>query len=331
MNCIYRGLWVWLFFIVIINCYLLSYHNEAAAEKNPFKVALLLPRVINADGWTRGGYKGLLLIKEKLGAEIAYSENVPEDDFERVFRKYAQDGFDFIIGHGGQFVPAAEIVAEEFPRTKFAVMAKYAGNNKNLGALSMRESEKGYLAGVVAALKTKTNKVAYIGGLSHSAGQAAANFFKHGVQTTNPKVFVEVSWVEGYTDQKRAVQLAQARIRAGFDVLLVNAGEAGLAVHPVAEQAGIYTIGWIDDQYELAPKAVITSLLQNLFVLLVRGAELVHAGRWEGRQYRFGLREGVQFLAPFRGMLTPAQEMHVLSVQKNIIRGKIDLMPLTIH
>jgi len=327
MSNIYRRLWMLSFLVMIISCYIVVYPSAATAEEKPFKVALLLPRVLDADGWTRAGYKGLLLIKEKLGADIVFTENVPEKNFERIFRQYAQDGFDFIIGHGGQFVPAAEIVAKEFPLTKFAVTTKYAGNNKNLGALSTRTNEMGYLAGVVAALKTRTNKVAYIGGISHLAGQTVADFFKQGVQATNPNVSAEIVWVEGYTDKKLAVQLAKERIHKGADVLTVNAGEAGLAVHLIAEQSGIYSIGWIDDQYKLAPKAVITSFVQDLSVMLVQGAELAHAGRWEGRQYKFGLREGVQFLAPFRGMLTPEQEAHVLTVQNDIIQRKIDLMP----
>lgn len=322
MNIIYKKLWIWSFIVMIISCCFVDYQNAAMAEEKTFKVALLLPRVIDADGWTRAGYKGLLLIKEKLGAEIAYAENIPENDFERVFQQYAQDGFDFIIGHGGQFVPAAEIVARAFPLTKFAVTGKYAGNNKNLGALSIREKEMKYLAGVVAALKTKTNKVAYIGGV---ANPHMKGFFEQGVRETNPKVSAEIAWVNGYTDQKRAVQMAQNYIRAGCDVIAVYAGKAGLAVHPVAEQAEIYTIGWIEDQYELAPGAVITSFVQDFSVLLVRGGELAHAGRWEGRQYKFGLREGVQKIAPSRGMLTPAQEAHVRTVQTNIIQGKIDL------
>ncbi len=95
----------------------------------------------------------------------------------------------------------------------------------------------------------------------------------------------------------------------------------------MAEQAGSYTVGWIEDQYTLAPKAVIASMIQDMPVLLVRGAELARARRWEGRQYKFGLREGVHRLTPFRGMLSKEQEARVQAVQHGIIQGKIDLAP----
>ena len=81
--------------------------TNPAASTGAFKVAMLLPRTVEADGWTRSGYKGLLLMQSELGASIAYTESVPEADFEKLFRAYAAKGCDFVIGHGGQFVPAA--------------------------------------------------------------------------------------------------------------------------------------------------------------------------------------------------------------------------------
>ncbi|MDM8515725.1 BMP family ABC transporter substrate-binding protein [Desulfobacterales bacterium HSG16] len=152
-----------IFIISEIVCLQTAFAEDGVLQS--FKTAILLPREVNADGWTRAGYAGLLLIKKKLQAEIAYSENIPESEFEQVFRRYAQDGFDFIIGHGGQFVPAAEVVAKEFPRTKFAITSKYQGNNNNLGALSLREGELGFLAGVIAAVKTKKQKIGFLGGV----------------------------------------------------------------------------------------------------------------------------------------------------------------------
>lgn len=49
--------------------------SDLATTKAAFRVSMLLPRSIAADGWTRAGYNGLLLIKKKLGAEVAFAEN----------------------------------------------------------------------------------------------------------------------------------------------------------------------------------------------------------------------------------------------------------------
>ncbi len=294
---------------------------------NAFRVAILLPRKVDADSWNSSGYQGVLLIQKELGAEITYSENVPEADFEKVFRQYALDGYDFIIGHGNQFIPAAEKVAAEFPRTAFAVDGKYGGNNTNLGALSLREGEMGYLFGVIAAVKTKTKHVGYIGGVDNPSQQEIVALYKRGLQATDPAVQITVDFVGNFTDAEKARQLAQQQIDAGADVIFLLAGAAGTDVHAQAQKAGIYTLGWIEDLNHLAPKAVLTSNVQNIPMLLLRGATLVKQGRWEGKQYKFGMAEDVQSLAPFYGLITPEEQLLIDKVKNDLLAGKIDTIP----
>ncbi len=293
-----------------------------------FKVTLLLPRPVEADAWTRSGYVGLRLIEKELGAEVAYTENVPEADFEKVFRQYASEGYDFIIGHGTQFAPAAEKVAAEFPHTDFAVAGKYGGNNTNLGGLSLREGEMAYLFGAIAALKTQTKHVGYLGGPENNVSQQEiTTLFERGVRATDPAVQVTIDFVGSFTDTLKAQQLAQNQIGAGVDVIFVMAGEAGTGVHAQAEQAGIFTLGWIEDLHPLAPPAVLTSNVQDVPVMLLRGANLSKQGRWEGQQYKFGLAEGAQYLAPFYGLISAEEESRINAVKNELLAGNIDTLP----
>ncbi|MCE9645726.1 MAG: BMP family protein [Chloroflexi bacterium] len=298
-----------------------------STQKHPFRVAILLPRSIEADGWTRSGYQGIVLIKKKLGADIAYSENVPENDFEKVFRQYALEGYDFIIGHGNQFIPAAEKVAAEFPQTDFAIAGRYEGNNINLGSLSLREGEMAYLLGSIAAIKTKTKHIGYLGGAENISGDEITALFERGAQAEDPSIQVSIDWVGDFTDAEKAQQLAQKQINSGVDVILVLAGSAGTDVHAQAEKAGIFTLGWIEDLNHLAPGAVITSNVQDVPQMLLAGATLSNLGRWEGKQYKFGLAEGIQNLAPFHGLLSPEQESRINLIKNDILTGEIDTLP----
>lgn len=144
-----------------------------------FKVAILLPDKIDKSGWNKSGYEGLKLIEAELDAEIAYKDNLADylesEEIKNILRQYALSGFDYIIGHGDSFQSAIEIVAKEFPQTKFALTSSSSyGNNQNLGVLNYKRYEARYLAGVVAALKTKTNKIGFIGGTNYSIIQAQA-------------------------------------------------------------------------------------------------------------------------------------------------------------
>jgi basic membrane protein A and related proteins len=297
------------------------------AARNAFSVAIVLPRSLEADAWTRSGYLGLLAIKNELGASIAYSENVPESEFENVFRQYAARSFDFVIGHGAQFIPAAGKAAAEFPRTSFAVDGVYGGNNTNLGGIAMREGEMAYLFGALAAIKTKTKHVAYLGGAENPSSREIVTLFKRGARKTDPEIQITLSWVGNFTDSGKAQTLAQTLIEAGVDIIFVLAGEAGTGVHAQAQKSGIYTLGWTEDLNYLAPKAVLASSVQDIPAMLVRAASLVKQGRWEGKQYRFGMAEGTQYLAPFHGLLSEEEERRINAVKNDILTGKIDIAP----
>ena len=298
--------------------------NTGPQTPNAFKVAMIIGGPIDDNGWGQVGYEGLKLIEKELGAEIAYAAAVADADAENLFRQYAKEGFDFVIGHGAGYPDAAKTVAEEFPRTKFAVVTSFAGNNKNLGALTFRSGEIGYLAGTVAALKTKTNKVAWIGAFDYPVLREQATFFERGAKTMNPEIEVSIKWVESWTDQAKAREVAQALIESGYDVLLGNADTAALGIIDAAEKAGVYAIAVGKDQHELAPATILTSLMLHVPELTLRGAIMVQKGRWEGKQYKLGLREGVHELAPFYGLLTPEEEGIVIGIRDKILLGEID-------
>ncbi len=297
-----------------------------------FKVAILLPGRINDNNWSQAGYQGLKLIEKQLGAQVAYRASVSPTDAERLFRQYAEEGFDFILGHGAQYVASAQAVAKEFPRVKFAVTGSYPGNNKNLGALACRGREVGYLTGVIAALKTKTNKVAYIGGESYPHTQEEAILFKQGVKQTKPSVMTSIDWVNSWSDVDKAKKIALAQIAAGVDVLAVNADVGNLGVVKAAqESSGIQAISWMysSDQVrrtqQLQPEVFPIAIVLQVPSLLLEGATLAQQGRWEGKQYKFGFLEEVQDLAFLKGSLTPQQEAYINSVRQDIIRGKINI------
>lgn len=301
--------------------------NTSADAPGSFKVAMIFPGPIDDKSWSQAGYEGLQLIEKELKAEIAYTASVSPEDAEQIFRKYAEEGYRFIVGHGGEYIPAAEVVAKAFPRTKFAVVAGYPGNNQNLGAMSFRDAELGYLTGVIAALKTKTNKIVYIGGEPYPHTQEQATLYERGAKAINPAIEVSVEWVKSWTDQAKAGEIAQTHIEAGADVLMIVADTAGEAAFKEAKEAGVYAIGWSIDQHELAPDTILTSGIQRVPVLLLEGTRLVQQGRWEGKQYEFGLQEGAQELAPFYGLLSPEQEKTVKQYQGEIISGKLDVAP----
>ena len=77
-------------------------------EGNQIRVACLLPGSASDRSWSQFGYEALMKVKNELGAEVAYSENIADADLLPALRGYASAGYDVIFGHGGQFQDAME-------------------------------------------------------------------------------------------------------------------------------------------------------------------------------------------------------------------------------
>ena len=303
--------------------------DSNGGESDAFKVAMLLPGPVDDQGWSQAGYEGLQLVEKELGAEVAFAASVPEDDVEKekLSRQYAEAGFDLIIGHGGNYVSAIERVAEEFPRTKFALITGHSGNNKNLGAVAFDSLEIGYLVGTVAALKTKTNRISFIGGVPDADLLEEAAGIERGARATNPAIEVSIEWVGSWTDPVRAKEIAQAQLEAGADVFLTDSDKGNIAVIRAVESAGVYAISWGTVERELAPSTLLTTVIQRVPVLVLETAILVRQGRWEGKQYIFGLREKAYDLAPFYGLLSPEEEAVVRATRDYVLAGNIAASP----
>ncbi|MGL6140804.1 MAG: BMP family lipoprotein, partial [Planktothrix sp.] len=228
----------------------------------------------------------------------------------------------------GGYIEAMEKVAPEFPDIKFALVTSYSGNNKNLGAVAFRSGEVGYLAGALAAIKTQTNKVGYMVGYDYPVYQEEEELFKRGATATKPNIEVYTQFLHTWTDVEKGNQVALDWLEKKVDVIAINADEAGItALKLASEKPEVYGIGWTKDQYNLVPGKILTSVLQNIPELVLKIATLVQQGRWEGKQYKYGLREQIYDFAPFRGTLTAEEEAKFNQIKQQVINGKIDITP----
>ncbi|HMW03276.1 MAG TPA: BMP family protein [Acidobacteriota bacterium] len=303
---------------------------ELTTARSDFKVAILLPGPANDKAWNQSGYEGLKLIEQEFKAETAFVERLEGPELavrsREAAHRFAASGFDLVILHGGEFVPIAESVAREFPRTRFALSGTYAGNNSNLGAVAFRFEESGYLSGVLAALHTRSNKVAYIAGFDYPSYVEEGKLFEIGAKSIKPEIQVKIAYLQTWFDPNKARDTALGLARDGYDILLINADAPGLmAIREVTKLDGVYVIGHNQDQSDIAPGRVLTSVIDNVPLLLLKAATLVQLGRWEGKQYKFGMREDILRFAPFRGAVRPAEEAVFHKVQTDILTGSLNI------
>ena len=90
-----------------------------AAPAAPPRVAAIMAGTVNDAGFYTQVFLALEMMEEEFGAETTYTELVDVPDAERALRGYAQDGWDIVIAHGGEYPDVVRQVAPDFPDTTF--------------------------------------------------------------------------------------------------------------------------------------------------------------------------------------------------------------------
>ncbi|MEW6229721.1 MAG: BMP family protein, partial [Bacillota bacterium] len=231
-----------------------------AQDDGKTKVAVLFPGVVYDQSWCQQGYEGLIRARDELGVEIAYTEKVHQSEQIEIMRNYAKQGYDIIIGHGGEYMDACETVAKEYPNVQFVCTnGKRAGGN--VTSIGLNYFDMGYLAGIMAGKMTKTNKIAMLVGEPIQISIMGMDGYEMGAKAVNPNV--EVTRVEtgSWEDVNIAREACLALIDNGVDVLYHVLDAADVGLYTAAQDRGVMAIGLYKDVESVAPKAIIGSTL----------------------------------------------------------------------
>ncbi len=298
-----------------------------AKEPEKLKVALLLPGNISDQGWNATAYNGLKLIEKDLGAEIAYMEKVPQSDFEEVFRRYAQEKYRIIFGHGFQFGDAAKKVAQDFKETWFIVTSTTIFQEPNVASLNNDAHQAGFLCGALSALITQKKIVGVVAGMNIPSISKYVEGFEAGVKYIDPSITVLSGFTGDFYDAAKAREMAVAFINQGADVVSHNADQAGLGVIEAVKERNVKTIGAISDQAHLAPEQMVNSVTQDLSLAYKLIVEKILDGTIEPKSYFMGVNEGTVGLAGwhnFESVIPQAVKDRMNQIIEDIKSGVLD-------
>ncbi len=294
------------------------------------RVALVLPGSANDKGFNQLAFESLPILEAKFGAETAFSELTPVNEFVQAFEDYANDGYDVVIGQGFEFGEIAAEVAPEFPDTIFLVTNHPDTSGPNMQGLQPASQHAAFLAGVAAGMATETNKVGGIAGFAFPVIVAQMEAFALGAKSVNPDIEATITYLGTFDDVEAGKETARAMISADVDVVYHIADAAGLGVIQAAREEGVYAIGWGGDQTEVAPETVLTSQIVDQTLLIVEAIQSVVDGTFEGQQRFFSLASPVLGLAPIRVIDNAAEiEARVAEVEAGILDGSIEVPFIT--
>jgi basic membrane protein A len=232
---------------------------------------------------------------------------------EPAMRAFAEKNFDLIIGVGFAQSPIMSNVARDYPNIKFAIvdgviMEEDGKTPKaNVASLVFREHEGSYLVGMIAAAKSKTGVLGFVGGMDIPLIHRFKTGYEEGAKAVNPNARVVSNFV-GVTDGAwnnpgKGKELALSQIEKGADVIFTAAGNSGLGAFDAVEQYGKtngeankFVIGVDSNQNGVKPGFVLTSMVKRVDNAVYDVVKEVLGGGFKGGFHNFGLdKDGVAY------------------------------------
>ncbi|MFE9597876.1 BMP family protein [Streptomyces hokutonensis] len=200
-----------------------------------------------------------------------------ESDADKVQRleTLARSGYNPVIGVGFAYAPAVKEAAAKFPKISFGIIDDNEIKASNVADMVFHEEQSSYLAGVTAALTTKTNTVGFVGGVDVPLIHKFEAGFEQGVKDTKKGVTVKSQYLTqtpeegGFSSPDKGESAAEGQIEAGADVVYAAAGLSGQGVIKAAAAHKVWAIGVDSDQYNQKALAaykpyILTSALKNV-------------------------------------------------------------------
>jgi basic membrane protein A len=300
--------------------------EEPAAE--PLRVGVVFNTTIKDEGYAEAAYNMLMTLKDQYNLDVSFQESVTDATVKDVLRSYAADGYDLVIAHELYFTDAVNEVAAEFPDVTFGISGGYRADYPNVVAVDSTNWQATYLAGTLAGLMTKTNKLGIITVSESAIAKRMVNSFRNAALAQNPDVEVTHVFTGSFDDVVKGKEMATALIQDGVDVVYTNCGSGNLGAIEAAAAGGVYAIGSGVDWNDKAPDTVISSaiLSPGEYIRIIIEGYIDGTLEW-GKYYPMGVAAGLEDLAPFHSFedkIPQEVKDKINAVKQDLIDGKIE-------
>jgi basic membrane protein A and related proteins len=263
---------------------------------------------------------------------------------EPAMRAFAEKNFDLVIGIGFAQSPIMQKVAADFPNVNFAIVdgVIFEADGKtpmhNVASLVFREHEGSYLVGMIAASKSKTGVIGFLGGMDVPLIHKFETGYAEGAKSVNPNIKIYDNYV-GVTDGAwnnpgKGKELSLNQIEKGADVIFTAAGNSGLGAFDAVEQYGKdangdgqkFVIGVDSNQNGQRPRFVLTSMVKRVDVAVYDVVKEVLEGKFQGGFHSFGLeKDGVAYAMDDnnKGLIPDDVIQKVEAAKTKIVAGDI--------
>jgi basic membrane protein A and related proteins len=206
----------------------------------------------------------------------------------------------------GYFEPHILKMAAEYPDVQFfhaGGLYQEGKTPKNIGSYFGYIDEAQYVAGIVAALTSKSGKLGFVGAKPIPQVLRNINAFTLGARSVKPSVTTQVVFTGNWAEPIKEAEATNSMADQGIDVVTCHV-DSPKVVMETAEKRGIYSSGYHADQSALAPKGYLTGAEWDWTNIYSKLAEEIHAGKKlsDGgipHILRGGLKDGFCKISPY--------------------------------
>ncbi|WNZ45146.1 BMP family ABC transporter substrate-binding protein [Leptolyngbya boryana CZ1] len=283
-------------------------------------------------GYNQSHAEGKATVDKLSGVKIVEEASVPETTAaeETMTNMIKQDGATVLFPTSyGYFNPHSLKIAREFPEVQlFHPNQPYKDEYpKNVGSYFSDLVEPAYLAGIVAALTSKTGKLGFIIPKPIPVVLREANSFALGAQSVKPNIVVQAIVTGDWSLPVKEAEAANSLLDQGADVLTGRVDNMKVII-TTAEKRGAFSSGYHINQASLAPKGYLTGVEWNWGKIYSTYVEMVKAGKtlMNGgipHVVAGGLKEDFCKLSPFGASVSAETKKAVEAAKAKLLDGSL--------
>lgn len=311
--------------------------GEGGIRKDQIKVGVLyLSDPDEGSGYSythdlgvKGMQENLLLSDDQIERKIV--DDTDEDGTKKAIEECVSDGCNIIFTTSWGYMQVTADMAEKYPDVYFSHGTGYMSNGKNFNNYFGRIYQARYLSGIVAGMNTKNNKIGYVAAQDSSNAEVTGGIdaFAIGVESVNPKAKIYVDVTNSWYDEKKEKKASERLLSMGCDVMTQHCDTS--YPQTLAQEKGVYGIGYNSDMSKETPKSCLTSVIWNWSAYYTAAVKSVIDGTWDGSNYYGGMAEGlveITGLASFAADGTQQKvdegTAEILSGQNNVFDGVLE-------
>lgn len=230
----------------------------------------------------------------------------------------------------GYFDPHILKLAEEYPDVQFfhaGGLYQEGKTPKNIGSYFGYIDEAQYVAGIVAALTSKSGKLGFVAAKPIPQVLRNVNSYTLGARSVRPDATTQVLFTGNWAEPIKEAEATNSMVDQGIDVVTCHV-DSPKVVMETAERRGIFCTGYHANQAALAPKGYLTGAEWDWTNIYSKIAEDIHAGKslQDGtidHILRGGLKDGFCKVSDYGPAVSPEAKAAADAAKATLIDGSL--------